>query len=188
MTIELHVDGRTDGGPGPLLPPESDGRTRPNVAGDLDTVLGSAPMFRRSLAGYDRFEVQSYVQWAESELATADREREHLLARQLETRAALDEARELLGHSAGGGELLQLSRRIGTLMATGSARRTWLQLGLVCDAADAGAAGIGHKDGYLDAQTAIMLAAPAVAAVGMGAAALGIGDDSDTHRQGDTAR
>ena len=118
MTIELHVDGRTDGDPGPLLPIEPSERTRPNVAGDLDTVMGSAPMFRRSLAGYDRFEVQSYVQWAETELATADREREHLLARQLETRAALDEARELLGHSAGGGELLQLSRSIGTLMAT----------------------------------------------------------------------
>jgi len=118
MTIELHVDGRADGDPGPLLPVDPAGRTRPNVAGDLDTVLGSAPMFRRAIAGYDRFEVQSYVQWAESELATADREREHLLARQLETRAALDEARELLGHSAGGGEFLQLSRRIGTLMAT----------------------------------------------------------------------
>jgi cell division septum initiation protein DivIVA len=118
MTIELHVDGRTDGGPGPLLPLEAAERTRPNVAGDLDDVLGSAPMFRRAIAGYDRFEVQSYVQWAETELATADREREHLLARQLETRAALDEARELLGHSSGGGEFLQVSRRIGTLMAT----------------------------------------------------------------------
>jgi len=119
MTIELHVDGRADGDPGPLLPAfVPDERTRPNVAGDLDTVLGSAPMFRRAIAGYDRFEVQSYVQWAETELATADREREHLLARQLETRAALDEARALLEHSASGGEFLHLSRRIGTLMAT----------------------------------------------------------------------
>ena len=76
----------------------------------------------------------------------------------------------------------------GTLLAKGSARRTWLQMGLVCDTADAAAAGIGHRDGYLNAQTAVMLAAPAVAAVAMGAAALGIGDDSDTERQGDTAR
>jgi hypothetical protein len=82
-----------------------------------------------------------------------------------------------------------LALGIGMLMAKGSARRTWLQLGLLCDTADAAAAGIGHRDGYLDGQTAIMLAAPAVAAVGMGAAALGIGDDSDTDRQdGDTAR
>ncbi len=77
---------------------------------------------------------------------------------------------------------------VGTLMAKGSNRRTWLQMGLLCDTADAAAAGLGHKDGYLDAQTAIMVAAPAVAAVGLGAAALGIGDDSDTERQGDTAR
>ena len=66
---------------------------------------------------------------------------------------------------------------VGTLMASGEARRTWLQMGLLCDTADAAAAGIGHKDGYLDAQTAIMVAAPAVAAVGLGAAALGVGDD-----------
>ena len=77
---------------------------------------------------------------------------------------------------------------VGTLMAKGSARRTWLQMGLLSDTADAAAAGIGHKDGYLDAQTAIMLSAPAVLAVGLGSAALGIGDDSDTERQGDTDR
>ena len=73
-------------------------------------------------------------------------------------------------------------------MAKGSGRRTWLQMGLVCDTADAAAAGIGHKDGYLDAQTAIMLATPAVTAVALGSAALGIGDDSDTERQDGTAR
>jgi len=77
---------------------------------------------------------------------------------------------------------------IGTLMAKGSSRRTWLQMGLLCDGADAAAAGLGHRDGYLDAQTAIMVAAPAVVAVGLGSAALGIGDDSDTERQDDTAR
>jgi colicin import membrane protein len=117
MSIELHADGRVDDDSG-LLPGQPSDRTRPNVAGDLDDVLGSAPMFRRAIAGYDRFEVQSYVRWAETELATADREREHLLARQLETRASLDEARELLSHSASGGEFLQMSRRIGTLLAS----------------------------------------------------------------------
>lgn len=81
-----------------------------------------------------------------------------------------------------------LALGIGTLMAKGPARRTWLQMGMVCDTADTAAAGIGHRDGYLDAQTAIMLAAPAVAGVAMGAAALGIGDDSDTERQPETAR
>ncbi len=93
------------------------GRTLPNVSGDLPTVLAAAPMFRRAVAGYDRFQVESYVQWAEDELAAADRERERLLTRQLETVSALEEARELLSHSAGGGELLRVSRRIGALLA-----------------------------------------------------------------------
>ena len=37
-------------------------------------------MFGRAVAGYDRFQVDTYVRWAEDELATADREREHLMA------------------------------------------------------------------------------------------------------------
>lgn len=89
----------------------------PNVFGDLPTVLEAAPMFRRVVAGYDRFQVDTYVRWAEDELATAAREREHLLARHLETWADLEEARQLLSHSSGGGEFLQLSRRIGTMLA-----------------------------------------------------------------------
>ncbi|MGY1827958.1 MULTISPECIES: hypothetical protein [unclassified Blastococcus] len=92
-------------------------RTPPNVSGDLPTMFRAAPMFGRALAGYDRFQVDTYVQWAEDELATADREREHLLARCLQTQTALDEARQLLDHSAGGGELLRLSDRIGQLLA-----------------------------------------------------------------------
>lgn len=92
-------------------------RAHPNLSGDLPTVLQAAPMFRRAVSGYDRFQVESYVRWAEDELAAADREREHLLARQLETVAALDEARELLAHSPAGGEFLGLSRRIGSLLA-----------------------------------------------------------------------
>jgi cell division septum initiation protein DivIVA len=92
-------------------------RSRPNVSGDLPTVLQCGPMFRRAVAGYDRFQVDTYVRWAEDELATADREREHLLARHVDTRAALEEARRLLAHSAGGGELLQVSGRIGSMLA-----------------------------------------------------------------------
>ena len=92
-------------------------RRHPNVSGDLPTVFQAAPMFRRTVAGYDRFQVDTYVQWAEDELATADREREHLLARHLRTRAALQEARSLLAHSSGGGEFLRLSERIGSMLA-----------------------------------------------------------------------
>ncbi|RBY97607.1 hypothetical protein DQ237_01335 [Blastococcus sp. TF02-8] len=92
-------------------------RDRPKVSGDLADVLGSAPMFRRAVAGYDRFEVDTYVRWAEEELATAEREREHLMVRHLNTVAALDDARRLLDHSSSGRELLGTSQRIGTLLA-----------------------------------------------------------------------
>jgi cell division septum initiation protein DivIVA len=93
-------------------------RIRPNVAGDLPSLFRAAPMFRRAVAGYDRFQVDSYVQWAEDELATADREREHLVIRHLGTQAALDEARQLLSHSPSGGEFLSVSRRVGALLAS----------------------------------------------------------------------
>src|SRR5215207_6941240 len=93
-------------------------RLRPNVSGDLPTVFQAAPMFRRAVIGYDRFQVDTYVQWAEDELATADREREHLLARHVATRNALDEAQQLLAHSPAGGEYLRVSPRVASLLAT----------------------------------------------------------------------
>jgi hypothetical protein len=118
--VELHAD---DGAARPVSrgaagsASESHDRIRPNVSGDLPSLFRAAPMFRRAVAGYDRFQVDTYVEWAEDELATADREREHLVARHLSTCAALDEARELLSRSASGGEFLQLSRRMGTMLA-----------------------------------------------------------------------
>jgi cell division septum initiation protein DivIVA len=115
MTVELYTD---EGAavPSAAAPPAS-GPERPNVAGDLPAVLGAAPMFRRAVAGYDRFEVDTYVRWAEDELAGAARELERLELRHLRTRAELDDARELLAHSPGGGELLMVSRRTGALLA-----------------------------------------------------------------------
>jgi len=98
-------------------PTEVEDRPRPNVSGDLPTVLQAAPMFRRAVIGYDRFQVDTYVQWAEDEIVTAEREREHLLARHLATQTALEEARRLLSHSSSGGEFLRLSDRIGLMLA-----------------------------------------------------------------------
>lgn len=100
-----------------VLDGDPSGRVRPHVSGDLSTLLDVGPMFRRAVAGYDRFQVDTYVRWAEDELVAADRQREHLLARQLDTQAALAEARALLSHSAGGGQFLQVSRRIGSMLA-----------------------------------------------------------------------
>ena len=115
MSVELDADGGTDllsSGGG-----DDGARERPHLAGDLPSVLQARPMFRRAPLGYDRFQVDTYVQWAEDELATADREHEHLLARHLRTQAALDETRALLPHSSSAGEFLQVSRRIGSLLA-----------------------------------------------------------------------
>jgi len=118
MSIELHVDGEAARDVGALdIVRGTWDRAHPNVSGDLPSVLQVGPMFRRALAGYDRFQVDTYVRWAEDELVAADRQREHLLARQLETQAALAEARTLLSHSAAGGEFLQVSQRIGSMLA-----------------------------------------------------------------------
>src|SRR3954470_8817366 len=121
MSVELHAG---EGTARPMSPGEAEpltealDRRRPNLSGDLPTVFQGAPMFGRAVAGYDRFQVDTYVQWAEDELAAADREREHLLARHLRTQAALEEARQLLSHSSGGGAFLRVSRRIGSMLAT----------------------------------------------------------------------
>jgi len=101
----------------PPPPVRAHDHRRPNVSGDLPTVLQAGPMFRRAVVGYDRFQVDTYVQWAEDELATAEREREHLLASNVRTSTALDEARQLLSHSPAGGELLRVSGRIGSMLA-----------------------------------------------------------------------
>jgi hypothetical protein len=92
---------------------------RPNLSGDLRRTLTHDPVFRRSVVGgYDRFQVDAYVQWAEDELASAGRQRAELVGHLARTRAELDEARGLLARSPAGAEFLRLSRRIGVLLAT----------------------------------------------------------------------
>jgi hypothetical protein len=58
---------------------------------------------------------------------------------------------------------------VATITAKGEDRKRWLVAGLVCDTADAAAAGLG----YLPAVTTAMLTAPALVGVGLGAKALG---------------
>jgi hypothetical protein len=111
MSSELHADDED------VRSRAGADRERPNVSGDLPTLFQAGPMFRRTLAGYDRYQVDTYVRWAEDELVAADRQREHLLARSLQTQAALEEARTLLSHSSAGGEYLQVSRRVGSMLA-----------------------------------------------------------------------
>lgn len=92
-------------------------RLRPNVSGDLRTLFRVEPLFRSSVRGYDRFQVDTYVRWAEDELTAARRDRQELLGHAVQLRADLDEARRMLAHSPGGREALRLSWRIGTVLA-----------------------------------------------------------------------
>jgi Domain of unknown function (DUF4267) len=62
---------------------------------------------------------------------------------------------------------------VATITTSGEDRKRWLMAGLVCDTADAAAAGLGYRDGYLPAVTTAMLTAPALLGVGLGAKALG---------------
>lgn len=67
---------------------------------------------------------------------------------------------------------------VGTLASAGDARRTWLAVGIACDAADFLAALLAGRDGSLSRVSATLCAAPALAAVGLGAVALqGSGDE-----------
>lgn len=95
----------------PLLP------FRPDVAGSLDGLLGSAPCFRSALRGYDRLEVDNYVAWAESEIATAHRETDDLMSRYAEAAAELDISRRLLARSSAGQEMSFATERIGRMLS-----------------------------------------------------------------------
>lgn len=119
MSVETDIDGAVcpTSTPGIMPAQKALDRSRPNVSGDLADVLEAPPMFRRALVGYDRFQVDTYVRWAEDELVAADREREHLEGRHLQTRADLADARRLLEHSSGGAEMLRMSQRAGSMLA-----------------------------------------------------------------------
>lgn len=65
-----------------------------------------------------------------------------------------------------------------TSQTNGDARRKLLTLGVAVDAADAAAAVLGARKGYFSPVTGALLAAPALAAVGMGVMALQASDQS----------
>ncbi|WP_369135213.1 hypothetical protein [Modestobacter sp. I12A-02662] len=101
-----------DGPPGPApVPPR-----RPNLRGDLETVLQPEPMFRLHVRGYDRLQVDNYVDWAESELRTVRRTCDDLAARFAACWAELRRTREELRRSTAGREALLLSERVGRIL------------------------------------------------------------------------
>lgn len=88
---------RTESGAGePDRVEAGQGRPAPVFTGSLDSMLGSAPVFRSKLRGYDPMEVDTYVSWAESELRTVRRQVDDLLARFGACSAELEISRRLL--------------------------------------------------------------------------------------------
>jgi hypothetical protein len=66
---------------------------------------------------------------------------------------------------------------LGVLTTTGASRRQWLTLGVMCDAADAAAGIFAGRGGYLPKVPTVLVTGVALAAAGLGAAALAGSDD-----------
>jgi hypothetical protein len=64
----------------------------------------------------------------------------------------------------------------GAQVSTGDSQRLWLQLGLVCDATDAAAGLIAGRNGEIPKLTTVLVTAPALLGIALGAAALQAGD------------
>jgi cell division septum initiation protein DivIVA len=94
--------------------------SRPDVPGGLDSLLSTAPCFRPQVRGYDRLQVDNYVAWAESELATARRQFDHLLARFGECSAELEISRRLLAEAPRGVDLSPVSDRMREMLRLAS--------------------------------------------------------------------
>ncbi len=88
----------------------------PVFTGSLDSMLGSAPVFRSKLRGYDPMEVDSYVSWAESELRTVRRQVDDLLARFGACSAELEISRRLLADGSRNRVVFPVSDRVEEML------------------------------------------------------------------------
>ncbi|UOY02205.1 DivIVA domain-containing protein [Blastococcus sp. PRF04-17] len=93
---------------------------QPNFTGDLDELLDLRPVFRTRPRGYDRLQVDNYAAWAESELATARRQIDHLLSRFGACSAELEISRRLLAEAPRGREVYPVSERVEEMMRLAS--------------------------------------------------------------------
>jgi chromosome segregation ATPase len=89
---------------------------RPNLSGDLEELLLTAPAFRRRLLGYDRLQVDNYVAWAEAVQRTSRQETDDLLDRYGRCCAELEAARRVLVHSSEGQQMGRVTERIGSML------------------------------------------------------------------------
>jgi cell division septum initiation protein DivIVA len=92
----------------------------PNLTGDLDGLLSAAPSFRTRLHGYERLQVDNYVAWAESELATGHRQLDHLLVRYGACSAELELSRRLLAQAPRGVDPSPISDRVRDMLRLAS--------------------------------------------------------------------
>jgi cell division septum initiation protein DivIVA len=89
---------------------------RPNLTGDLDDLLGFRPVFRTRQRGYDRLQVDNYVDWAESQLAAARRQVDQLLDRYGACAAELEISRRLLADAQRGRDVFPVSERVQEML------------------------------------------------------------------------
>jgi hypothetical protein len=65
----------------------------------------------------------------------------------------------------------------GVQLTSGRSRRLWLQIGLVCDAADTLAGLIAGRNGQISKTSTVLVTAPALMGIGLGLAALSQADE-----------
>jgi len=121
MSRETAIEPRANGDPTPSERGDPSGAVaffpalRPGPDGGLDQLLDRLPVFRRRLRGYDRFQVDNYVAWAEGELDAARRQCDYLLSRYGDCAVRLEQARRDPHRSVTGpvsarlGEMLRLA-------------------------------------------------------------------------------
>jgi cell division septum initiation protein DivIVA len=108
--------------------------SRPDVAGALDGLLGTAPCFRTALRGYDRLQVDNYVAWAEGEITAVRRENDDLISRYGQCSAELEISRRLLARSPEGQAMSALSERIGRMLSMAADEAAELTAGATAEA------------------------------------------------------
>jgi cell division septum initiation protein DivIVA len=123
MFRRSQIAGSDSGGTDPQ-PSGGTAGPRPDVTGGLDGLLSTAPCFRTQVRGYDRFQVDNYVAWAESELATGRREIDHLLATYGVCSAELEISRRLLAQAPRGVDVSAVSDRVREMLQLASDEAT----------------------------------------------------------------
>ena len=97
-------------------PPAEAGPAATGRPNGLDSLLTTGPVFPVRMHGYDRLHVDNYVAWAESELAMARSEAEHLLARYGAAAAELENSRRLPAEAPRGRDVSPVTDRVRDIL------------------------------------------------------------------------